>query len=377
MPGLIRKPTDIEAVLIYLPAGSRKTNKGGIELSIKRGKKSGAIVIICLVLLLAILPLLSACDEYETKTEYEIEIYGGKAGMSSYVAAITLADLINEQSTSLKATAIESPTITTNLKLLVEEPERRPDTLIVSMPDLSEVARVGGEPFSEEYDGLRFIATLGYSATGFVTLDPDIKTVDDFANKTVSIGDKSSATRVDMLTTIMESAGVLDDVTLEYLDMTSGANALRDGLIDATIGALTMVKPGNYTASPYFSELMSIRTVYFVSMDSEDITYMNEVLGPMQVEHVIPAGSISASQTEPWTGLGKVYGWAADTEMPDDVVYEICRIIYENADKFQEYSSALAFVSKDTMANWGLDESYIHPGALEFYEEVGLEVGNF
>jgi len=185
-------------------------------------------------------------------------------------------------------------------------------------------------------------------------------------------------TRVEMLEAILESAGVLDDVKLEYLSLPGGVNALRDGLIDATIGSASVVSlPDQYASSSFMSEIMSTKTVYFVSMDSEDITYMNELLGPLEAEHVVPAGSMGATQTEPWVGIGKVMGWAADKEMPDDVVYEICRIIYENSDKFVDYSPSLAFVTNETMADWGLPEADMHPGALQFYEDKGIELGSY
>lgn len=332
---------------------------------------------ICLILALVALPVLSACGETTPET-YEIEIYGGRAGMSIYVASIALAEMINENSSWLKATAIEAPSVTACFQLLLNEPERRADTLIVSIAQFHWLASEGKEPFTTQYDSLRFISTLGYNIMGFITLDPDIKTVADFSGKRVSIGDKSSVTRVAMLQAIFESAGVLDDVKLEYLGLSDGVNALRDGLIDVTLGSASVISlPDQYALGPFMSEIMATKTVYFVSMDSEDITYFNELLGPLETEHVVPAGSLGATQTEPWVGVGKVMGWAADKEMPDDVVYEICRIIYENSDKFVDYSPSLAFVTKETMADWGLPEADMHPGALQFYEDKGMELGSF
>lgn len=343
----------------------------------KRRKISLIIGSVCLVLVLTALPFLSACGE-TTPEEYEIEIYGGRAGMSSYVASIAMAELINANSTWLKATAIEAPSVTACFQLLLNEPERRADTLIVSIHQFHTLASEGKEPFTTQYDGLRFISTLGYNMMGFVTLDPDIKTVADFSGKRVSIGDKASVTRVEMLQAIFESAGVLDDVELEYLGLSDGVNALRDGLIDATLGSASVISlPDQYALGPFMSEIMSTKTVHFVSMDSEDITYMNELLGPLETEHVVPAGILGATQTEPWVGIGKVMGWSADKEMPDDVVHEICRIIYENSDEFVDYSPSLAFVTHETMADWGIPEADMHLGALRFYEEKGIELGSY
>ncbi|MFC1846430.1 TAXI family TRAP transporter solute-binding subunit [Chloroflexota bacterium] len=338
-------------------------------------KRISSIILSLLALLL--LPVLAACNSSASDV-YEIEIYGGRAGMSSYTAAIAMAELINQNSEWLKATAVESPSITANFQLLLNEPERRPDTLIVSLHQFHMLASEGKEPFTTQYDGLRFIATTGYNLMGFITLDPDIKTIDDFRGKRVSIGDKSSVTRVQVFEAIFESAGILDEVELEYLGISEGINALRDGLIDATVSAVNLVNPPDvYAAIPAQSELASTKDVYYVSINSEDITYMNELLGPLELEHVVPAGSMGATQAEDWTGLGKPMGWAADEQMPDDVVYEICRIIYENADKFVDYSPALAYINNETMANWDLPEADMHPGALQFYEDYGIELGSY
>ncbi len=340
--------------------------------------KSILIIIsnLCLVLALAALPFFSACGETTPET-YEIEIYGGKAGTSPYVAAIALAEMINENSTWLRATAIEAPNLTASFNLLMNEPERRPDTLIISVLQFHILASEGKAPFTEQYDGLRFISTTGYTAMGFITLDPDIKTVDDFIGKKVSIGDMSSVTRVAVFNAIFESAGVLDEVELEYLGSGEGVNTLRDGLIDATQVVVFLAGPGQYAINPYMSEIMATKKVYFASIDSEDITYMNEMLGPLQVEHTVPAGSLGETQTEPWGTLGAPYGWAADKEMPDDVVYEICRIIYENADQFADYSPSLAVITQETMAYWGVPEADMHPGALQFFEDNGIELGSY
>ncbi|MFC1993484.1 TAXI family TRAP transporter solute-binding subunit [Chloroflexota bacterium] len=343
----------------------------------KKRKISVVLGVIWLAMILIALPLTVACAA-PPSSEYEIEIYGGKVGMSSYIAAIALAELINENSSWLRATSIESPSLIGNTKLLVTEPQRRKNTLIMTNPKYVWQAREGMEPFLGKYDKLRFIATTGFFVAGFVTLDPDIRTVADFRDKKVAIDERSSVPRVTMYKYILESAGIWDEVDLQYLGIQAGANALRDGLIDVTIGAASLMSLTNeYTPVPFLAELISTKTVYYISMDSKDITYMSQKMGPVEIESVIPAGNLGPSQTEPWTVTGTVAGWAADSEMPDDVVYEVCRIIYENADKFKEYSVALTMVSQETMANWGLPEADIHPGALKLYKEKGLEIGSY
>lgn len=330
---------------------------------------------IYLILALLALPVLTACTE-TTPGTYEIEIYGGKAGMSAYLAAIALADIINKNSTWLRATGVESVGITANIQLLINEPERRANTLIMSMPEHHILASEAREPFTTQYDGLRFTAATSCVVMGFITLDPNIKTVADFKGKRVSIGEKSAVTLGEEFQLIFESAGVLDEVDLEYLGFSEGVDALRDELIDAAPGIVNLTGPGQYAPSPFMTEILATKTVYYISFDSKDLAYMLGIIGQLVTEHVVPAGSLGETQTEPWIAWGTASGFAADKEMPDDVVYEICRIIYENADKFQEYGQALGFISQETMADWGLPEKDIHPGALQFYKDKGMEIGS-
>ncbi|MBN2325238.1 MAG: TAXI family TRAP transporter solute-binding subunit [Spirochaetes bacterium] len=335
------------------------------------------LVAASLLAMLSFFPVFTGYSQ-TVRNPYTIEIYGGKAGMTSYTAAIALAELINKNSLWLKATAIESISITANFMLLMNEPARRPDTLIVSMVSFHWLASRGKEPFTTRYDGLRFIATMGYHMQGFITLDPALKTVREFAGKRVSIGDRSSVSRVEIMKAVLRSAGVLDKVKLEYLSAPGGVNALRDGLIDATLGSATLVRPpGKYALPSYLTEITSTRDVYYVSMDKADIRFMNDLMGPLETAHTVPAGSLGETQTAPWTGLGKAMGWAADKDMPDEVVYEICRIIHENADEFAAYSPSLAFVNSDTMAKWDTARENIHTGALKFFAEHDIVLGRF
>jgi TRAP-type uncharacterized transport system substrate-binding protein len=61
--------------------------------------------------------------------------------------------------------------------------------------------------------------------------------------------------------------------------------------------------------------------------------------------------------------------------MPDDVTYEIAKIHYEHRKRFAEAHPAGAFISKETVGLMGVSEDHVHPGALKFYKEAGIEIG--
>ena len=57
--------------------------------------------------------------------------------------------------------------------------------------------------------------------------------------------------------------------------------------------------------------------------------------------------------------------------MPDEVIKEVLRIIYENADAFGDLLPAGNYICKETMTRVGSPE-IMHPAAVDFYREKGL-----
>ncbi len=61
--------------------------------------------------------------------------------------------------------------------------------------------------------------------------------------------------------------------------------------------------------------------------------------------------------------------------MPEDIVYEITKTIYENAEKFGSYHAVGKGVTKDNVATLSYPEEMFHPGAVRFYREHGIKIG--
>jgi TRAP-type uncharacterized transport system substrate-binding protein len=61
--------------------------------------------------------------------------------------------------------------------------------------------------------------------------------------------------------------------------------------------------------------------------------------------------------------------------MPAEVVYEIVKIFYENRSKFAETHISGKFISRETIGMMGVPVNRVHPGALKYYEEEGVQIG--
>jgi TRAP transporter TAXI family solute receptor len=239
---------------------------------------------------------------------------------------------------------------------------------------------VGYPPFKKPYKGLRDISTIGFVCNGFVTLDPEIKTVHDLGGKKVGLGTSPSVARVDMPKAAVLKAGA-KNVRFSEHGFVDGTRALSDGLIDALLTGGFMVDAVNirFGPNPAMNELMSTKKVYFVSFDKAAYeAAAAELPSPdlwTNYPFVIPPGGYKG-QTEPYIAQGGPITWTVDIAMPNDVVYEVTRIMAENADKFKDYHPLGRIITPENMAKLG-SESVVHPGALQYYKEQGIKIGKF
>ncbi|MDG2670834.1 TAXI family TRAP transporter solute-binding subunit, partial [Vibrio parahaemolyticus] len=57
--------------------------------------------------------------------------------------------------------------------------------------------------------------------------------------------------------------------------------------------------------------------------------------------------------------------------VPEEVVYNVVKAVFENFDDFRRLHPAFANLKKEEMVKDGLSAP-LHPGALKYYKEVGL-----
>ena len=311
------------------------------------------------------------------KEPYNIEIYTFKVGTFTYAAGVALAELINKNSDWLKATALESAQATVTTRIVVAEPAMR-KKIIGFM--IGYEPKIGYPPFKEPYAGIRDIAVIGFVTNGFVTLDPALKTVNDLAGKKVGLGSSPSIARVDMPQAAVLKAGI-KDVKFSEHGFVDGVRALSDGLIDALLSATFLLddKAQKYGPNPALNELMSTKKVTFCSFDQKAYDAARADLPSSEFfenySYVIPPNGLQG-QTEPWVVQGGPITWSCDAEMPDEVVYEITRIMAENAGKFQDFHPLGKIITPENMAKLGNEEK-VHPGALKYYQEQGIKIGQF
>ncbi len=84
----------------------------------------------------------------------------------------------------------------------------------------------------------------------------------------------------------------------------------------------------------------------------------------------VPGGMYNGNPDDTATfGVGATF--VSSTQVPDDVVYQIVKAVFENFDTFRKLHPAFAHLKKEEMIKDGLSAP-LHPGAVKYYKEAGL-----
>ena len=313
---------------------------------------------------------------------FEIDISTLPAGFASYIMGVAMAEQINKNSTWLHATAMEGRGPAEHMKTLVKKAGKRKNYLFFNTPwDIWEANHGWGayKNFPFNYDEFKFVCILGIAGNGLCTLDRKIKGLRDLVGKRVIFDSAPGKSRQLTYTGILEEMGIpLDKIKYQYSTGKMSADTLRDGLVDVIYtGHILKKLPNTWGNSPFQAELVATKKVYFISFDLDSVkAYKAKTGHPLGVV-MVPPKMLSPDQTEPNGILIKPLGFCAHISMPDRVVTEITRIVYENAHKFKEYNPIGAIITKDTLASLSIPEGAYHPAAIKFFKEKGIEITGF
>ena len=214
------------------------------------------------------------------------------------------------------------------------------------------------------FEGLRAVFSLHPEPfTVVARADSGIRTFDDLRGKRVNIGNPGSGQRGTM------------DVVLEAMGWTTGdfsvaselppaeqALALCDNNIDAMV--YTVGHP-----SGAIQEATTACDTVLVNVDSEAIRALVADRDYYRIA-TIPGGMYRGTAEDVTTfGVGATFVTSAD--VPEDVVYEVVKAIFENLDQFKGLHPALGILDPQQMVTDG-NSAPLHPGAERYFREAGL-----
>ncbi|NQT61047.1 MAG: TAXI family TRAP transporter solute-binding subunit [Bacteroidetes bacterium] len=194
-----------------------------------------------------------------------------------------------------------------------------------------------------------------------VPADSDIQTVHDFAGKRVGIGQPGGNVYF-LVGDVLRSLGYEEsDYKAFAVSLSEQARMIRDRQLDVLIW--------NGTASlPAITELAVSKDIRFISMSKEDIAALSEIY-PFSAA-TIPANTYQG-QTVDVSTFQTRNTMATSIDVPEETVYQVTKLIFENLDKLAKVHAAFSKVDIDTVL-LGQPVGRIHPGALRYYKEIGV-----
>ncbi|MGB9699208.1 MAG: TAXI family TRAP transporter solute-binding subunit [Thermodesulfobacteriota bacterium] len=220
----------------------------------------------------------------------------------------------------------------------------------------------GRPPFKQKIQSMRQLANLYPQYFQMVVLeDSGIKSVADLKGKRISPGPKGN-------TGEFAAQQVLQVYGLSYKDMSKvhhvGYNdtvaLMKDGHCDAWL--LTTTIPASSII-----DLASARKIRLLPLPEDKIQAMQK-LNAGYIRRTVPKGTYPGVDYDV-PGIGWFTHLVVSAKLPDDLVYNITKILVKNLDRFgQVVKDMKGVTAKDLAMDIGIP---FHPGALKYYKEVG------
>ncbi|MGR3626065.1 MAG: TAXI family TRAP transporter solute-binding subunit, partial [Limimaricola sp.] len=193
--------------------------------------------------------------------------------------------------------------------------------------------------------------------------DAGIETFEDLKGKRVNVGNPGSGQRGTM-EVLMDAMGwTMDDFQLtSELQAAEQSQALCDNNIDAMV--YTVGHP-----SGSIQEATTACDAVLVEVSGEAVDKLVEE-NPYYRTATIPGGMYRGNDEDTSTfGVGATF--VSSAAVPEDVVYETVKAVFENFDQFKGLHPAFSNLTKEEMVADGLSAP-LHAGAEKYYREAGL-----
>ncbi len=193
--------------------------------------------------------------------------------------------------------------------------------------------------------------------------DSGIKRFKDLKGKRVNIGNPGSGQRGTM-EVVMKALGwtKADFKLASELKSAEHGKALCDNKIDAFV--FTIGHPsGNIkeATTSCNSILINVTGPEIDKLVAENAFYRKAT---------IPAGMYRGTDTDTKTfGVGATF--VSSTDVPEEVIYNVVKAVFENFDQFKKLHPAFKVLKKEEMIKDGLSAP-LHKGAIKYYKEAGL-----
>ena len=322
-----------------------------------------------ITLLLITALLVTACSEELANTRRYV-LTTATTGGAYYPIGVAIATITKSQlgpSHGITLSAISSAGSLENIKLLRDNQAQ----FALLQGPFAAWGWNGEGPISRPQEGLRsmaavwqnvehFVLTSDLAATGYMQ---DMNTLE--GQRYVLGARNSGAEQTGRY--ILESLGIdyENRLSLAWMGYGNAANAMQDGnVVGMNVPAGAPVSSVTQTMAQMGERLTLLQ------FTQEDLDAINERY-PLWDWYEFPPGTYPNQNTLVRT-IASPNVLAVRSDIPEDVVYEITRTIWENLSALQEIHAATNDMKLE-LAVSGLGAP-LHPGAIRYYREKGLDI---
>ena len=308
------------------------------------------------------LSLLLSVSAMNAQAGQVVDLAYGAGTVGSTINSVVMAHttIINEQNIGIRISAEASGGGVDNIRLTGDG-----EFQISTAANISAWQAVNGVG---DFAGDKVDNVLGllpiYSSFVMIVVPKDspIKTLADLKGKKVSVGVKGSGAEVIVQSFITGAGMTYDDFRPYFLAQSESNDGLKDRSLDALIYATGVPMP----AIMELNATDDIRLIPVSVEEAEMITADYPFFSP----GTIPAGTYDGMNDPIPSVQGFTIGFIR-ADVPDDIVYTITKIIWENRDALARIHASQRLLEPSMIKSGLLPIMDIHPGAMKYYKEQG------
>ena len=210
---------------------------------------------------------------------------------------------------------------------------------------------------------LRAVFSIHYEAVTLVTTEKsEAGSISDLKNKRINIGNIGSGQRQNALDALEANSLSINDIKTEEVKASDAPTLLQDGRIDAFF--YTVGHPNGTVKSTFAAQ----KGVQLIPMTMSAEFYQKF---PYYAPTTILAKHYPEYLKEDIPTFGVKATFCTRQNVPEHVVYRITKSVFENFEVFKTLNAAYEHLTKEDLLT-GMSAP-IHPGALKYYKESGLD----
>lgn len=281
-------------------------------------------------------------------------------GCTAYTWSAGIADVINKTVPDVNLAAEETKGYVANIKLM--QNKEMEIAMATSLSAYQAYTATGPYAGAEKGAILSWMAIAPVAMHVITLKDGPVKTLDDLKGKRIGMGQPGGVSMLDA-DAMMEVLGLEPDTDFSPFRIRLGnmVDGLSDGNLDVALWN------GSYPLPPVV-KLTATRDVRLVPVPDAFFEKMQAAYPPYFRLSI--SGDVYKGNPDPTPTFGLANGMVVSRDVPEEVVYQMTKAIFENLSSLKDVHPAFGNVTKETVLN-GFGAP-LHPGALRYYREIGV-----